>query len=81
MGAVVAVGINEMESDSIKILDWRGIDLHTNGLFERHKDINGNEYTVDRDPAKGFSYISDTRMFGELVVSKPSYQGTIYGIN
>ena len=85
-GSLKLVGVNEMADDSIKILDWRGIDLHTNGLFERHKDINGNEYTVERvansaSPAdNGFKYITDTRMFGELVVSKPAYQAVIHNL-
>lgn len=87
-GTLKLVGVNEMADDSIKILDWRGIDMHTNGLFERHKDINGNEFTVVRNDedtvaagSTGFQYITDIRMFGELVVSKPSYQATIHSID
>lgn len=78
-GSLKLVGVNEMEDNTVKILDWRGIDLHTNGLFERHKDLNGNEFYVDRTE-DGYKYICDVRMFGELVVSRPSYQGVIYGI-
>jgi len=78
-GSLKLVGVNEMEDDSVKIIDWRGIDLHTNGLFERHKDLNGNEYHVERTD-EGYKYITDIRMFGELVVTRPSYQGLIFGI-
>lgn len=78
-GSLKLVGINEMEDDTVFILDWRGIDLHTNGLFERHKDLNGNEYHVERTE-DGYKYITDIRMFGELVVNRPSYQGVIYNV-
>ena len=78
-GSLKLVGINEMEDDTVKILDWRGIDLHTNGLFERHSDLNGDEFYVERTE-DGYKYITDVRMFGELVVCRPSYQGIIYGV-
>jgi hypothetical protein len=78
-GTLTCVGVNEMDEDSIKILDWRGIDLHTNGMFERHKDLNGDEYYVDRSTS-GYRYITDVRMFGELVVARPSWQSVIYDV-
>ena len=78
-GSLKLVGINELEDDTVKIIDWRGIDLHTNGLFERHKDLNGDEFHIERTP-DGYKYITDIRMFGELVVTRPSYQGIIYNI-
>ena len=78
-GSLKLVGVNDMEDNTVKILDWRGIDLHTNGLFEKDVDLDGNEYTTERTPT-GKKYIVDIRMFGELVVSRPSYQGIIHSI-
>lgn len=78
-GKLTLVGINELDDDKMYILDWRGIKLHSNGMFERRKSPSGNEYYEVR-ASTGFQYIVDIRFFGELVVSRPSYQGVIYNI-
>jgi len=79
-GMVTLVGINELRDDVILGLDWSGIDLHSNGMFERRKSPSGNEYYEERTE-DGFVYIVDIRFFGELVVSKPSYQFIIHTIS
>ncbi len=78
-GSLLLVGINELRNDLIFGLDWSGIDLHSNGMFERRKSPSGNEYYEERTE-DGFVYIVDIRFFGELVVSKPSYQFVIHSI-
>jgi hypothetical protein len=78
-GKLTLVGINELDDDKMYILDWRGIKLHTNGMFERRKSPSGNEYYEVRAES-GFKYIVDIRFFGELIVSRPSYQGIIYNV-
>ena len=79
-GSLKLVGINEMRDDIIYGLDWRHIDLHSNGFIERVSDANGNEFYTSRTE-NGYYYITDIRFFGELVVSMPSYQFVIHSIN
>lgn len=79
-GELKLVAINEMDDDKIFFIDWRGIKMHTNGMFERRVSPNGNEFYEIRAET-GYQYIVDIRFFGELVVSRPSYCGIIYGIN
>lgn len=79
-GVLTLVGINELRDDVIFGLDWRGIDLHSNGMFERRKSPSGNEFYEERTE-DGFVYIVDIRFFGELVVSMPSYQFVIHSID
>jgi hypothetical protein len=78
-GKLTFVAVNELDDDKMYILDWRGIKLHSNGMFERRRSPNGNEYYETRTES-GFKYIVDIRFFGELVVSRPSYQGIIHSI-
>lgn len=78
-GKLTFVAINELDDDKMFILDWRGIKLHSNGMFERRRSPNGNEYYETR-ATTGFKYIVDIRFFGELIVSRPSYQGIIHSI-
>lgn len=79
-GGLKLVGINEMRDDIMYGLDWRYIDLHSNGFVERVSDANGNEFYTVREES-GYSYITDIRFFGELVVAMPSYQFVIHSIN
>lgn len=79
-GKLTLVAINELDDDKMFILDWTGIKLHSNGMFERRKSPSGNEFYEVR-ATSGFKYIVDIRFFGELVVSRPSYQGIIFGIS
>jgi hypothetical protein len=78
-GSLTLVGINELSNANIFGLDWKGIDLHSNGLFERRKSPSGNEFYEERTE-DGFVYIVDIRFFGELVVSMPSYQFVIHSV-
>ena len=78
-GSLTLVGVNELRNDLMFGLDWRGIDLHSNGLFERRKSPSGNEYYEERTE-DGFVYIVDIRFFGELVVSIPANHFVIHGI-
>ena len=79
-GSLTLVGVNEMRDDMVYGLDWRFIDIHSNGMIEKVVDANGNEFYTERSD-EGYSYIVDIRFFGELVVSKPSYQFVINHIN
>lgn len=73
------VGINEMDDDFIIALDWRAVKFHSNGMFRKNKSPDGNEYFVER-ATDGYQYIVDVCLFGDIVLSRPSYCGIIYGM-
>lgn len=79
-GTLTLVGINEMRDDLIYGLDWRFIDIHSNGMIEKVVTPDGNEFYTERTE-DGYVYIVDIRFFGELVVAKPCYQFVIHSIN
>lgn len=79
-GQLKLVGIQEMDDDIMHILDWRSLKLHSNGFFERRTSPEGSSYYEVR-ATTGYKYIVDTRFFGELVCSIPSYNGIVYGIS
>jgi len=78
-GKLKLVGVLEMDSDIMHITDWQTMKLHSNGFFERRTSPEGRQYFEIRND-DGYQYIVDTRFFGELVVSKPSYNGIIYDV-
>ena len=79
-GSLKLVGVQEMDDDIMHILDWRTMKLHSNGMFERRTSPEGKSFYEIRSTT-GYKYVVDTRFFGELVVSKPSHDGIIFGIN
>jgi len=78
-GSLTLVGVQEMDDDIMFLVDWRGLDLHSNGFFERRVSPEGNHFFEVRNTT-GYQYIVDTRFFGELVVYKPSHCGVIHSI-
>jgi hypothetical protein len=79
-GKLTLVGVQEMDDDIIYMIDWRGIKLHSNEFFERRTAPDGKQFYEIRKTS-GYKYIVDTRFYGDLVVSRPSYCGIIYGVN
>lgn len=79
-GSLKLVGVQEMDDDIMHILDWKSLKMHTNELFERRTSPEGRSFYEIRN-TDGYKYIVDTRMYGDLIVSKPSHNGIIFGIN
>lgn len=79
-GNLTMVGVLEMDDDTMFYLDWSALKLHTNGMFERHIDPNGNSYYIKR-ATTGYVYLTDIRFYGELVVHAPCRCGVIYAIS
>ena len=79
-GSLKLVGVQEMDDDIMHIVDWKSVKMHTNGLFERRVNPDGDSFYEIRS-ASGYKYVVDTRMYGELVVNKPSHNGIIYNIS
>ena len=78
-GKLTIVGVQEMDENCILLMDWRAVKLHSNGMFERRTSPEGKSFYEVRQTT-GYRYVVDTRFFGELVFSKPSHCGIIYGI-
>lgn len=79
-GGLKLVGVQEADDDIIMFIDWRALKFHSNGFFRKRKSPDGIEYFEQR-ATSGYSYIVDICCFGELVVSRPSYCGILYGIS
>jgi hypothetical protein len=79
-GAVKLVAVQEADDDVIFIMDWRGVRFHSNGFFKKRASPDGNEYYELRVPT-GYTYIVDTCLFGDLIVTRPSTCGVIFGIS
>ena len=79
-GQLKFVGVQEMDDDVMHILDWRSVKMHTNEMFERRTSPEGKSFYEIRT-TNGYKYIVDIRMYGDLIVNKPSHNGIIYGIN
>jgi hypothetical protein len=73
------IAINEMDDDYICQMDWRAVKFFSNGFFRKNKSPDGNEYYVER-ATDGYQYLVDVCLFGDLVLSRPSYCGIIYGL-
>lgn len=79
-GALKIVAVQEADDDIIMFLDWRALKFYSNGFFKKRQSPDGKEYFEVRNTT-GFQYIVDVCLFGELVVTRPSYCGILYGIS
>jgi hypothetical protein len=79
-GSLKLVGVNEMDDDVIYFLDWRALAFHSNGFFQKRKSPDGIQFYETRN-ATGYTYIVDVKLFGELVVRRPSYCGVMHSIS
>jgi len=79
-GKLKVVGIQEWDDDTIPLLDMKSMVFRSNGMFQKRKSPEGEEYFEVRNTT-GFQYIVDICLFGELEVSKPGQCGIIYGIS
>ncbi len=78
-GELKLMGIWEMDDDIMPFLDMSAFKLHTNKMFERHIDPNGNGYYTVR-ATTGYYYIVDIRFYGELVLNAPCRCGIMYSV-
>jgi hypothetical protein len=79
-GGLKLVGIQEADDDIIMFVDWRALKFHSNGFFRKRKSPDGTEYFEVR-ATTGYSYLVDVCLFGDLVVTRPSYCGIIHSIS
>jgi hypothetical protein len=79
-GNLKVIAVQEMDDDTVLFLDWRAMKFHTNGFFKKRIAPDGKHYFEQRSTS-GYSYLVDMCVFGELIVSRPSYCGVMYGIS
>lgn len=79
-GQLKVIGVQEMDDDFIAFMDWRACAFHTNGFFRKRQAPDGKIYFETRS-SQGYKYLLDMCLFGELVVSRPSYLGAIHSIS
>lgn len=79
-GALKIVGIQEMPDSRIVFLDPKALVFASNGMFQKRKSPEGNEFFEVR-ATTGYSYIVDICLFGELIVKAPGNCGIIYSIS
>src|SRR3990167_737547 len=79
-GKLTLVAVQEADDDVIPLLDWRALKFHTNGFVRRERSPDGNEFFVVRNTT-GYQYLMDIVVFGELVLSRPSYCGIMHTID
>jgi hypothetical protein len=79
-GMLKLVGVQEMNDSEIFFIDWRGIKFYSNGFFRKNKSPDGDEFFVVR-ATTGYQYLIDICLFGDLVLTRPSYSGVLYSIS
>ncbi len=79
-GTLTFTAVQEMDDDYIALIDWRALKFHSNGFFKKRKAPDGKQYFEVRNTS-GFQYIVDICLFGEMILSRPSYCGIIHSIS
>lgn len=79
-GDMIITGLRDMADEEIFVMDWGGLKFHGNNFFERKRHFNNEEFFLER-ATTGYSYITDIKFFGDLVLNQPSHCGVVYGIN
>jgi len=78
-GVLKVVGIQEMDDDVIFFIDWRALKFHSNNFFTKRTNPDGRQFYEVRETT-GYYYLVDICLFGDLVLSKPSYCGVLHSI-
>jgi len=73
------VALRDIDDDFAVAMDWNSVKFHGSHFFDRKRHLDGNEFYLTR-ATTGYTYIVDVRLFGEQVISAPSYDGILYSI-
>ena len=79
-GGLTIVGIQEMDDDVIFFIDWRALKFHSNNFFSKRTNPDGRQFYEVR-ATTGYYYLVDICLFGDLVLSRPSYCGVMHTIS
>ena len=78
-GTLKVVGVQEMDDDVIFFIDWRALKFHSNNFFTKRTNPDGRQFYEVRETT-GYYYLVDICLFGDLVLSRPSYCGVMHSI-
>ena len=80
-GEFTIVGVRDMPTDLIYMLDWSKHKFYTDKFIERIKNPDGLEYYTERVAGVngGYSHICDYRVYGELAII-PGGNGVIHSV-
>lgn len=80
-GKLRVVAIPEFDDDVMFLMDPKSFKIHSNKGIVKIKDANGNFYTVIRDEADDFKYVTDMVFKGEFVLHHPHRDAVIHSIS
>lgn len=78
-GSMVITALREMDDDAVFIIDFNALKFFGSHFFDRKRHFDNQEYMVRN--VSGYQYIVDIRLYGNLIVSAPSYCGIIHSIS
>ncbi len=78
-GNLTLIGIQELDNDTIMLLDMSALKFYSNGFFRKRQSPDGKEY-FEKRATTGYSYLVDVCLFGDLVLIAPSRCGIIHSI-
>lgn len=78
-GSMIVTALREMDDDVAFIIDWNAIVLAGSHFFDKGR-FNNSDYFVER-ATTGATYIVDVRLYGNLIVTMPSYCGVVHSIS
>ena len=79
-GKLRLVAVQEMPDDLIYGLDMKSMKFFTRGYFQKEISPDGLQYFRVRNTT-GYQYICDMKLFGQLVIHKPSNNFVIHSIS
>ncbi len=79
-GKLKFVAIPEMADDAIMIIDWSALKFASNGMIEKVRTPDGNEFYVNRSDTDGYQFVVDIRLFGQIIVRRPASCAIIHSI-
>ena len=79
-GVLTVVGVQEMDDDVMMFIDWRALKFHSNNFFTKRTNPDGRQFYEVRETT-GYYYLIDICLFGDLVLSRPSYCGIMHTIS
>ncbi len=79
--ALKLVAVPEMNDSEIIFMDWKSVELHSNGFFRIAEDQGDGNKLYRTRATTGFTYLADMCFYGDLVLHDPSVDGIMYGIS
>lgn len=80
-GRLTLVGVNEQPDELAYFLNWKGLQLASNGNFRIQKDPDTGKMYYTVRSTSGYTYIVDISFYGEFIAFRPSTMGVVYNLD